>query len=98
MPTLTPYAELLKLTKEQREERTFETRIKRMRKAGELQLSELEEKLAKEEDELVRLCSSTELSFSAILDCQDRLALLERRRTQFSQTLAQLFPSETVSA
>lgn len=92
MPTLTPYAELLKLTPEQREAKTFESKVARMQKSGELQLAELEEKLAKEEDRHTSLCSAVELNYPAILDCQDAIALLERRKTQFANTLAQRFP------
>lgn len=93
MLTITPYAELLKLTPEQRTAKTYETKVSRMKASGDFQLAELREQLAKAEDELVRLCSCEELNFKSILDQRDTIALLSRRLEQFANTLTQLFPA-----
>ena len=87
MPTITPYAEPLKLTQEQRAAKTYETKVSRMKASGDFQLAELRKELAKAGDKLVSLCSQSELNFKAILDQRDTIALLSRRLEQFTDTL-----------
>ena len=53
-------------------------------------------------NELIRLeadiqeqCSKEDINFPSLLDKLDKVALLERRKTQYESVLAQLFPAKT---
>jgi hypothetical protein len=58
--------------------------------------------MAKLDDELIRLesdiqeqCAKEDINFPSLLDKLDKVALLERRKTQYESVLAQLFPAKT---
>jgi hypothetical protein len=57
--------------------------------------------VAKLDDELIRLeadiqeqCAKEDISFPSLLDKLDKVALLERRREQYTRVLAELFPAK----
>jgi hypothetical protein len=89
---LTPYAELLKLTPDEREKKNSTAKLNKQKQRGLLKIAELEEKISTLEETVISLCSQTELNFEAIVDKQDELALALRRKEQFSSVINQLFP------
>jgi hypothetical protein len=91
---LTPYSELINLSKEDREKKNASTRINKQKKKGELKIAELDEKISALEDKVISLCSVNELDFDAIVDAQDQLALAIRRKEQFDKVVKQLFPEQ----
>ena len=90
---LTPYAELLALTAEQRDQKAASTKIAHQKQRGLLRLSELEVKLASLEESITAHCQSSELNFDDIADKLDEHALLLRRKEQLTSILNQLFPA-----
>lgn len=89
---LTPYKELIGLSKDEVNQRNAPAKIKTQQRKAELKIAELEEKIVSLEESVVNLCSQKELNFDAIVDKQDELALAERRKNQFETALTQLFP------
>lgn len=90
---LTPYAELLNLTPDEREKKNSTAKLNKQKQRGLLKIAELEEKISTLEETVISLCSQTELNFEAIVDKQDELALAIRRKEQFSNVINQLFPA-----
>ena len=90
---LTPYAELFKLTPDERERKNSSTKINKQKQRGLLKIAELEEKISSLEETVTNLCSQVELNFEAIVDKQDELALALRRKEQFNTIITQLFPT-----
>lgn len=89
---LPTYKEMLTMGKEKLEETMIPVRIKRARKQAELEVCDLEEKIATLESKLADLCSSKELNFKAIINSQDELQLLQRKKDQYENIVKQMFP------
>ena len=70
-------------------------RMKAARKKAELKAAEIEERIAKQQEELNTACSQKELNFDDIINRMDKLELEERRLKQMNEILTQLFPDET---
>jgi len=92
MIELKPYKDILKMAKEKVDEALAPARATRARKQAELKIAELEEKMASQEATIHELCSEKELDFDLIIEAQDEYALMERRRDQLVQIIAQMFP------
>lgn len=90
---LTPYADLIKLSPEEREKKNSTTKINKQKQKGVLKVAELDEKISSLEDRVTTLCSQTDLNYEAIVDAQDELALAIRRKEQFQTVIDQLFPT-----
>lgn len=91
---LTPYADLIKLSPEEREKKNSTAKINKQKQRGLLKVAELEEKITSLEETVISLCSQADLNFESIVDKQDELALALRRKEQFSNIINQLFPNE----
>lgn len=91
---LTPYADLIKLSPEAREQKNSTAKINKQKQRGLLKVAELEEKITSLEETVISLCSQYDLNFEDIVDKQDELALALRRKEQFSNVINQLFPNE----
>lgn len=92
---LTPYADLIKLSPEEREKKNSTAKINKQKQRGLLKVAELEEKITTLEETVISLCSKTDLDFEAIVDKQDELALALRRKEQFASVINQLFSNES---
>jgi len=90
---LTPYAELIALTSEERDRKNITTKVARQKQRGLLRLAELDEKLASLEDSINQSCQSPEINFESIADKLDELALTTRRKEQLKTIIDQLFPT-----
>jgi hypothetical protein len=89
---LPSYKEVLKMGKEKLEETLIPVRANKAKKQAELEMCDLEEKLATKTAEIAELCSAKELNFKKIIEAQDELGLLERKKTQYQNILDQMFP------
>lgn len=89
---LPSYSEVLKMGKEALEESLVPIRTNRAKKQAELEMCDLEEKIATQESKVAELCRSKDLNFKRIIDAQDELALLLRRKEQYQEILSQMFP------
>ena len=91
---LMSYKEALKLGKEKLKETLIPLRVNKARKQAELEMCKLDEKIATKEARIQEACCQEEVNFSSIIEMQDDLSLLERRRTQYEKILNEMFPVE----
>lgn len=89
---LVSYQDALKMGKEKLKEALIPIRVNRARKQAELEMCKLEEDIAVKEAELHEECCKEEVNFARIIDKQDALALLERRKRQYQKILEEMFP------
>lgn len=91
---LISYAEALKMGKEKLGEMLVPVKVNKARKQAELEMCKLDEKIAVKQNSLHEACSTEDLNFEKIIELQDDLALLERRKEQYGQILEEMFPPE----
>lgn len=91
------YTELLAMTKEKIGEYLQPLKAKEQRKAGELQLSQIEMKVLEAEAKVQKLCTEYPIPYDLLLDALDEYALLQRRQSQLQSVLDQLFPVEVAT-
>jgi hypothetical protein len=89
---LISYKETLKLGKEKLKETLVPLRVNRAKKQAELEMCKLEESIAVKESLLQEECCMEEVNFPKIIEMQDSLGLLERKRDQYQKILAEMFP------
>lgn len=89
---LKPYKELLKMAKEKVDETLAPARAHRAKKQAELKIAEMEERIASQEAKINELCTEKEIDFEKIINAQDELGLMERKRKQFQQIIKEMFP------
>ena len=91
---LKPYKELISLSKEKLAEALAPIRARKVRSQAELEMAKLDDELIRLESEIQETFSKEEINFPNLLDKLDKVALLERRKTQYQKVLAELFPAE----
>lgn len=89
---LLTYKEYLAMGKEKIAETLAPVRAMRAKKQAELKVAEMDEKIASQEANINELCTKEKLDFEAIIEAQDELALLVRKRSQFQQIVTEMFP------
>jgi hypothetical protein len=65
-----------------------------MKSQAELEMAKLDDELVRLEADIQEQCSKEDINFPNLLDKLDKVALLERRKTQYESVLAQLFPAK----
>ena len=93
--TLKPFAEIIALSKEKLAESLAPIRARKMKSQAELEMAKLDDELVRLEADIQEQCSKEDINFPNLLDKLDKVALLERRKTQYESVLAQLFPAKT---
>lgn len=63
-----------------------------MKKKAELELAQLDERIATLTNELQEVCSKKDINFFSIIEKLDELAITERKQKQFKQILSEMFP------
>jgi len=91
---LKPFAELISMSKEKLAEALAPVRARKVRSQAELEMAKLDDELIRLEAEVQEQCSKEDLNFPTLLDKLDKVALLERRKAQYAEVLAQLFPTK----
>lgn len=91
---LTPYSELLIMGKEALDKALAPKRARAVRKQGELELAKLEERIATLENEVNEQASKKDVNFENLINKLDELALAERKKTQFTRILEEMFPEK----
>lgn len=94
---LTPYKELLAMTKEKIDEALAGSRANTALCKAQLEVAKIDEALATSQGKINELCSSKELDFNAIIDQLDEVALAERRKGQFQKIMDEMFPGGAVA-
>jgi hypothetical protein len=79
---LTPYKKALKYGKEKMGELMVPVKVNKAKKQAELEMCKLDEQIATSQVSLHDQCAKEAVDFPAIIALQDKLSLLERRRTQ----------------
>ena len=91
---LTPYAAALRMGKEALKKAMVPVKVRSAQKQAELEMCKLDEQIATIEVAITEQCGSDDLNFARIIEMQDDLALLERRKVQYQVILDQMFPDE----
>jgi len=89
---LTPYNEALKMGKKKLNELLVPVKVNRAKKQAELEMCKLDEEIATKQAALHDVCTSENIDFAKIIEMQDDLAILERKRNQYETILAEMFP------
>lgn len=93
--TLKPFAEIIALSKEKLSEALAPIRARKVKSQAELEMAKLDDELVRLEADIQEQCAKEDINFPTLLDKLDKVALLERRKTQYESVLAQLFPAKT---
>lgn len=94
MLKLNPYVESLSKGTQELNEELAGVRANKAQKTAELEVAKLDEKIAHAEAAVHESSTRQDINFDDMLNKLDELALLERKREQFKEILAQLFPAE----
>ena len=89
---LTPYKKLLTMAKEAVDATLAPVRAHAAKKLAELEMAKLDERIATLESELITACSQKDVNFNKIIDKLDEIGLAERRKKQFENIVAEMFP------
>ena len=92
---LKPFAEIIAMSKEKLSEALAPIRARKVRSQAELEMAQLDDELIRLEADIQEQCAKEDINFPSLLDKLDKVALLERRKTQYESVLAQLFPAKT---
>lgn len=95
---LKPFAEIIALSKEKLAESLAPIRARKVKSQAELEMAKLDDELIRLEADIQEQCSKEDISFPALLDKLDKVALLERRKAQYERVLAELFPTNKESS
>jgi hypothetical protein len=90
---LTPYKQILTMTKEAIQVGLAPIRAREMKKRAELEMTSLESQILEQEQKIEEICAKYPVNFDDLIDAIDEKALLERRHKQFEQILAEMFPA-----
>jgi len=91
---LPAYKKILQYSKEKVQEALAPIRANQAKKQAELEIAKLDEKVATTESKIHEICAEHPLDFHKLIESQDELALMERRKKQLSKIIEELFDSE----
>lgn len=91
---LKPFREMIAMSKEKLDEAMAPIRARQVKAAAEMEMSKLEAEILTKETTVQELCTQKEINFPILLDKLDQIALLERRRDQYTKVLNELFPTK----
>jgi len=89
---LPTYKDVLKMGEDAVKQTLAPVKAARAKKQAELEMCKLDEQIATLEAEIHEMCCSVDIDFSEIIDAQDELALVERRKAQYKKILVEMFP------
>lgn len=91
---LKPFKELIAMSKEKLDEAMAPIRARQVKSQAELEMAKLDAEILTLESEVQESCTKKEINFPALLEKLDKVALLERRKGQYTRVLTELFPQE----
>lgn len=91
---LPSYEEVLKMSKDALKTTLAPVKAARAKKQAELEMCKLDEEIATTEANIHEECCKEDVEFSEIIQLQDKLALVERRKKQYSKILVEMFPED----
>jgi len=91
---LKPYKELIAMSKEKLDAALAPVRARQVKTQAELEMAKIDEQLISTEASIQELCAQKQIDFAKLLKMMDDVALAERRKKQYGQILAELFPED----
>jgi len=91
---LRPFKEIISLSQEKLDAALAPMRARQVKAQAELEMAKIDESLISTEARVQELCAHKSIDFAALLRLMDEAALAERRKKQYSQILAELFPED----
>lgn len=91
---LKPYKELIGMSKEKLDAALAPVRARQVKTQAELEMAKIDEQLISSEAAIQELCAQKQIDFPKLLRLMDDVALAERRKRQYGQILAELFPED----
>lgn len=91
---LPSFKEALSAGKDKLNEMMIPSKVATARKKAELKMCELDEHIASKQVEIQKLCTSEDVDFDRLIEKQDYLALVMRRKDQYEQILDEMFPQD----
>jgi hypothetical protein len=91
---LTPYKQILTMTKEAIQAALAPVRSFEMKRKAELEMASIDSGMLEMDQKIQEVCSKYPINFNSLIDAIDEKALLERRRKQFEQIIAEMFPEK----
>jgi hypothetical protein len=88
---LPKYKDVLKMAKEAVDDALAPVRCMRAKKQAELEMAKLDEEIATKEAKIHELCTGKEVNFANLIEMQDQLALIERKKKQYQKILDEMF-------
>lgn len=92
---LQPYKTLIALSKEKLDEALAPIRARQVRLKARAAQADLDAEIVGIETKVQEQLTGKDVNFPCLMDKLDEIALLERRKDQYDEVLAQLFPDET---
>jgi hypothetical protein len=89
---LPAYKDILKMAKEKIDDSLAPVRAMRAKKQAELEMAKLDEEIATKTAKIHEICCEKEINFAKLIDMQDELALIERKKKQYGKILNEMFP------
>lgn len=91
---LRPFKELIGLSKEKIDAAMAPIRAKQVKAKADLKMSGLESDILDKETKVQEMCLVKDIDLCGIIDILDQIALLERRKDQYTKVVNQLFPGK----
>lgn len=91
---LQPYKLLIAMSKEKLDEAMAPIRARQVRLKARAAQADLDADIVGIETKVQEALTSKDVNFPALMDKLDQIDLLERRKEQYDEVLAQLFPDE----
>ena len=89
---LPAYKDILKMAKEKIDDTLAPIRAIRAKKQAELEMAKLDEEIATQTAQIYEICCAKEIRFADLIEKQDQLALVERKKKQYQKILDEMFP------
>lgn len=94
---LQPYKTLIALSKEKLDEAMAPIRARQVRLKARAAQADLDAEIVTIETRVQEALTGKDVNFPSLMDKLDEIALLERRKEQYDEVLAQLFPDEVAA-
>lgn len=89
---LKPFAQIIAMSKEKLDEAMAPIRARQVKSKAEMEMATLDADILTKETQVQEMCTTKDIDFKGLLAKLDEIALLERRKKQYSKVLEELFP------
>ncbi len=89
---LKPFKQIIAMSKEKLDAAMAPIRAHKVKTQAQLEMAKLDEKLVTLDAEVQEMCAQKEINFDALIKKLDEIAILERRKKQYSKIVSELFP------